>query len=126
MNKTYLYIPLLFFLSCVGKKKQFGSPVGYDFSKPEMFSVPESLDEISGICFHNGKGDTIYCEQDEQGKVYYLHLADKNAAHVKFGKGGDYEDIAIFNDQVFLLRSDGTLFSFPFNEINQEQAFDSK
>jgi uncharacterized protein YjiK len=120
MNKPLLYILFLVFLSCTGKK-DFKSPRGYDLNKPEKFSMPESINEISGISFYKGNKDTLYAEQDEKADLFYLHLGDKKAGHVKFGKKGDYEDIAIVNEQVILLRSDGTLFSFPFSERHQEE-----
>src|SRR6185295_18898294 len=125
MNKQYIAILFLAFLSCTNKK-DFKNPKGYDLSKPEKFTVPESIDEISGISFYKGNKDTLYAEQDEQGKLYYLHLGDKKANHVKFGKSGDYEDMAILNERVIMLRSDGTLFSFPINEIHQEEITDTK
>jgi uncharacterized protein YjiK len=125
MNKQYLYILFLILLSCAGKKIEFKSPPGYDLNKPEKFTVP-GLNEISGISFYEGKMDTIYAEQDEKGELFYLHLGDKTASHVKFGKKGDYEDMAIINEQVILLRSDGALFSFPFNQRHQEEIMDAK
>jgi uncharacterized protein YjiK len=121
MIKKYFYILFLVFLSCT-TKKDYKSPPGYDLDKPEKFSMPESINEVSGISFYKGNKDTLYAEQDEQGKVYYLHLGDKKAKYFKFGKGGDYEDIAIVNEQVIMLRSDGHLFSFPFNATRQEEA----
>lgn len=125
MNKQYIYILFLIFLSCTDKK-DFKNPKGYDLKKPEKFTVPESIDEISGISFYKGNKDTLYAEQDEQGKLFWLHLGDKKGNHVKFGKSGDYEDMAIVNEQVIMLRSDGILFSFPFYEIHQEEITNTK
>jgi hypothetical protein len=122
MNKFYIYTAFLAFLSCSGEKNKYKSPAGYDLNNPEKFTVPDALNEISGISFYRGKSDTLYGEQDEEGKLFYLHLGDKKTSHVKFGKKGDYEDLAIVNEQVILLRSDGILFSFPFTEIHQEEA----
>jgi len=126
MSKQYFYILFIAFLSCAEEKNNEKNPVGYDLNKPEKFTVPDALNEISGISFYNGSSDTLFAEQDEEGKLFYLHLGDKKASHVKFGKKGDYEDIAILNEHVILLRSDGTLFSFPFNEIHQEEITDAK
>jgi uncharacterized protein YjiK len=125
MNKQYLYALFLVFLSCKGKN-DFPSPPGYDLGKPEKFSVPDALNEISGISFHNGKKDTLYAEQDEKGELFWLHLGDAKANRVKFGKKGDFEDMTIVNEQVIMLRSDGILFSFPLNEIHQEEITDTK
>ena len=126
MIKPYLYILFPAFLSCAAKKNDFKTPPGYDLNKPQKFTVPDELNEISGISFYRGRSDTLYAEQDEKGELFYLHLGDKKAGHVKFGRKGDYEDVAIINEQVVLLRSDGTLFSFPFNEIHQEEIMDAK
>jgi uncharacterized protein YjiK len=126
MIKQYLYILFLAFLSCAGKKSDFRNPPGYDLNNPQKFTVPDGLNEISGISFYKGKNDTLYAQQDEQGELFYLRLGDKTAGHVRFGKRGDYEDMAIMNEQVVLLRSDGTLFSFPFNEIHREKMIDTK
>lgn len=103
-------------LSCIDQKK-FDSPPGYDLNNPVKYFMSESLLEISGIAFHHGKPDSLYAEQDEEGKVFYLKPGDKKPGHSKFGKAGDYEDIAILNEQVVLLRSDGVLFVFPFKQV---------
>jgi uncharacterized protein YjiK len=126
MNKQYAYILFVVFLSCAGNKTETKNPSGYDLTKPEKFYMPDALHEISGISFYNGKSDTLFAEQDEKADLFYLHLGDKEARHVKFGKKGDYEDMAIVNEQVILLRSDGILFSFPFNKIHQEEISDTK
>lgn len=107
-------------LSCVDKKP-YNSPPGYDLGKPEKFNMPDELTEISGIAFRNGKADSIYAEEDETGSIYYFKLGDKQIKHSKFGKSGDYEDIAILGERVILLRSDGTLFVFPFKSVRNPE-----
>ena len=64
----------------------------------------------------------LFAEQDEEGKIYYLKPGDTKAQHTKFGKNDDYEDIAICGDKVVILRSDGTLYAFPFNEMGKPEA----
>jgi hypothetical protein len=83
--------------------------------------MPESLTEISGIAFKQGKSDSLYAEEDESGRIYYFKLGDKQVNYSGFGKKGDYEDIAICRDQVIILRSDGVLFSFPFNQVRNKE-----
>ncbi|MBC7400370.1 MAG: SdiA-regulated family protein, partial [Mucilaginibacter sp.] len=91
-------------LSCI-EQKSYTSPPGYDLNKPVKYNMSEGLLEISGIAFHHGNPDSLYAEQDEKGHIYYLKLGDKKTpGYSKFGKSGDYEDIAILNDQVVLLR----------------------
>ncbi|WP_214071193.1 SdiA-regulated family protein [Mucilaginibacter sp. dw_454] len=107
-------------LSCIDKRT-FTSPPGYDLNNPVKYFMTDNLTEISGIAFRHGKPDSIYAEQDEEGKVYYFKLGDKKPAHSRFGKPGDFEDIAILNDQVVMLRSDGVLFVFPFNQVRSAE-----
>ena len=66
---------------------------------------------------YHGRADFVYAQQDEAGHIYYMKLGDKKAAYSKFAGHGDYEDIAIMGEQVFILRSDGALFTFPFKSV---------
>jgi SdiA-regulated len=122
-------LTLLFILSLLKITpgcKQSHSPVKdstaeYDLTKPVIYKMLPVLDEISGISFLNGNSDTLYAEQDEEGKLFYFHLGDKEVRHTKFSKRGDYEDVAICNGAVIMLRSDGTLFTFPLSEIENKE-----
>jgi hypothetical protein len=89
---------------------------GYDITSPEKFFMPESLHEISGISFYKNNSDTVYAIQDEEGKLFRLAWDKKKQYHSKFGKKGDYEDLAIISEAVFILKSNGHLFTFPFSE----------
>lgn len=110
-----LWITVVICAGC-GEKKHYPGPAGYDLNRPERFLMPGSLHEISGIAFHNGNSDTIYAEEDEDGRLYRLPWAHKVTSYSKFGKHGDYEDLAICREQVIMLRSDGVLFTFPFGQ----------
>lgn len=89
---------------------------GYDLSKPIVYKVPRELNEISGIAFYQGTADTVYAIQDEKGILFCLSLPQGTLQEFKFGKKGDYEDIAITNNQVIILRSDGTIFRFKLRD----------
>ncbi len=88
--------------------------------------MPESLLEISGIAFYHDRPDTIYSIQDEDGDLYRQAWGIKKQKHAVFGKRGDYEDVAILNETVMVLRSDGTLIVFPFAEASKEEVSDLK
>lgn len=111
-------------VSCNNSKQpdSVSNPPGYDFSKPEKYIMPNVLLEVSGIAFRNGNPDTLYAQQDEEGKVYALMPGQKKNRETRFSKRGDYEDITFANGYVFLLRSDGTIFSFPESELQSDQA----
>ncbi len=110
-------------VSCTNKSGSKGgaNPKGYDLNKPVKYYMPDELLEVSGIAFNNGKSDSIYAEQDEDGRIFYLKLGDKQAKWGKFGKKGDYEDIAICHKQVIMLRSDGVLFTFPLSQARNTE-----
>ncbi|GGA91183.1 SdiA-regulated domain-containing protein [Mucilaginibacter rubeus] len=110
-------------ISCKNKEKAIpASPTGYDLNNPVKYKMPEDLTEISGFAFHNGKNDSVYAEQDEEGFLFNLKLGDKKANYTKFGKSGDYEDVTICREQVIMLKSDGTLFTFPFSQVRTKEA----
>ncbi len=110
------------FSACAQTRESFESPVGYDLNKPVKYKMPEDLFEISGIAFHEGKADVLYAEQDEDGKIFSLKPGDATAGHVKFAGHGDYEDIAIINNYVIMMRSDGVFYTIPFGEVQQGKA----
>jgi len=117
---------LLGFYACKPVKPSFTSPKGYDLLNPEKFSMPESLLEISGIAFHRDKMDTVYSIQDEDGRLFRQGWLNKKQKHTVFGKKGDYEDVAILNETVIVLRSDGSLYVFPLSQATTEKVKDIK
>ncbi|CAN5551476.1 hypothetical protein BH10BAC3_BH10BAC3_38940 [soil metagenome] len=117
MKKLLAYL-FVFFLGvgCKSNSDAAKQLTDYDLTKPEKFIMPESLLEISGITFYNGKNDTIYAIQDEEGKVFRVALGLKKQWHTKFGKQGDYEDLTILHDKVVILQSNGTFYVLPFED----------
>jgi hypothetical protein len=98
------------------------SPPGYNLAAPKKFILTDALHEISGIVLLRGNPDTMYAEEDEDGKLFYFHPGDGKYAYRKFGKRGDYEDVTILDDKEFvLLRSDGSLFVFPVGLVREGQ-----
>ena len=107
--------------SCESQQQPYASPPGYNLNNPRRFNMPNVLREISGIAFYKGTGDTLYAEQDEEGKVFRFSLGDANVQVTRFGKKGDFEDISIVNDYIIMLRSDGVLFTFPITEMRKKE-----
>ncbi|MBS7564635.1 SdiA-regulated family protein [Mucilaginibacter sp. Bleaf8] len=107
-------------ISSCGQSNQqvYKSPVGYNFREPERHGMPEDLLEISGIAFNKLDSKTVYAIQDEDGRLFYGRVTAPKFQKTKFGKHGDYEDIAICNDRVIVLKSNGKLYEFPLSEIN--------
>lgn len=122
--KKLIYILFIFILAgfygC-RPKLTYTSPKGYDLNHPEKFNMPESLHEISGIAFYHNRSDTVYSIQDEEGRFFRQAWGNKKQEHAVFATKGDYEDVAILDQTVMVLRSDGTLFTFPISESRKEK-----
>lgn len=119
-----ILISLVIFLSLLSCKKEkcsFTSPPNYDFNNPEIYKMPETLLEISGHAFHKGQKDTIYAQQDERGVVYTMVLGTDYLRTSLFKKHGDFEDIAIANETVMMLKSNGKLYTFPFKDLKNKE-----
>ena len=115
VNKIVIAI-LLFIanINCTGSPEEEKTIKAYDLERPDKFLMPESLLEISGITFYKGNSDTVYAIQDEQGRLFKIPWGVKKQTNAKFGKQSDYEDVTIVNERVLILKSSGSLFSFPF------------
>lgn len=107
--------------ACKQKAKKELLLNGYNLSAPEKFFMPESLLEISGIAFYKGNNDTVYAVQDESGKVFRIAWNIKKTNHTRFAGNGDYEDLAVLNDTLYILKSNGNLYVFPFAERNLKE-----
>lgn len=81
----------------------------YDFENPDMaIELDADLEEISGLTLL-GDG-RLGAVQDEDGVIFVLDSGSGAVvARRSFGEGGDYEGIERVDDDVFVLRSDGTL-----------------
>lgn len=121
-----LWLALSSLGACAQPTHRGASPDGYDFNNYQRYAMPDVLHEISGIAFRDGDPGMLYAEQDEEGKVYTLRPGDKKAAHVRFGAKGDYEDMALANGFVVMLRSDGVLFDFPLKEFAAGEITDAR
>lgn len=109
-------------ISCVGnKEKVVSNPPGYNLTKPQKYSMPDILQEVSGIAFNKGDNAFVYAQQDEDGKLFKLPLGTKDETKTKFAGKGDYEDVSILNNWAILLKSNGDLFSFPLSETKNEE-----
>ncbi len=82
----------------------------YNLSKPSAeHKLSNRLREISGIVAISS--DELACVQDESGSVFFLSLdGDKTRDRIKFSERGDYEDLTVADRDLYVLRSDATLF----------------
>lgn len=82
----------------------------YNLDRPdEIVKLPHILKEISGIA--HLKNNEFACIQDEKGIVFVYDESKNEIVHeYPLLPDGDYESIARVADDLFVLRSDATLF----------------
>lgn len=74
----------------------------------ERWDVPAVLKEISGLAYISP--GRFACIQDETGSVFIYRTGEEQVEkEIPFGKGGDYEDLAIAGNSVFVLESGGKI-----------------
>jgi uncharacterized protein YjiK len=82
----------------------------YELSVPDKKTkLPSELREISGIqLLDDGR---IAAIEDEHGKVYIIEFSSGEIKEkIRFGDNGDYEGIAIVDNNAWILKSNGNLY----------------
>jgi len=83
----------------------------YDLSKPKKtIELPSFLNEVSGVSLCETQ-EVIWAVQDERGVIFKLDI--ENGAVIDslpFWKKGDYEGIEIVGDNMYVLKSSGTIY----------------
>ncbi len=111
-----LFFFTFLFLSCEQKKFEkttnniLDDDFRFDLKSPfKKFELPDVLREISGI---NAVNDSlIACINDEIGVVYFYNLNSNEIDHkIKFTGKGDFEDLVVVNDTIYILESNGTIW----------------
>lgn len=96
----------------------------YDFYNPqEVYELPDVLREVSGIALSSDFND-VFCVQDELGVIFKYHLESQSLSNLyRFSDIGDFEDLTLVNDTLYILRSDGNLFIY---DLKSEQLISEK
>ena len=75
----------------------------------KKWNMPKDLTEISGISYIDGQ--RFACVQDELGKIFiYNATLSSVEKEISFGVPGDYEELAMVGETIWVLRADGKLF----------------
>lgn len=87
----------------------------YDLVTPEeKYFLPYVLAEISGLSYLDNSALTV---DDEKGRVFIYDFLKKDITHaIEFSRPDDYEGVEMVGDTVYVLRSDGDVYKFPFTE----------
>ncbi|WP_299105066.1 SdiA-regulated domain-containing protein [uncultured Winogradskyella sp.] len=121
-NKTFNIILILilftgialFFLSLKSNRiKQndgiIESETFHNYNIKNTYKLPKILNEVSGIVWLTY--NTFACIQDEDGSIFIYNTENSRiTSEIKFASKGDYEAIAINNEDAYVLRSDGLIY----------------
>ncbi|MFT5386334.1 MAG: hypothetical protein ACI8VT_003155 [Saprospiraceae bacterium] len=85
----------------------------YDLDNPGFtYTLPQELLEISALTYDDQR-KTLLAVNDERANIYLLDAKDCSVKEeYDFGKKGDYEGIEIVGDIVYVVKSNGNIFSF--------------
>lgn len=115
-----ILIPILTLFLCSACETQSKTKVldinGFDWTNKKIIELQPELNEISGIAYDKNK-HRFLAINDEQGILFVLNSNDYTIQKkLKFGKKGDYECVSVNEDKVFVLRSDGNLYTMIYND----------
>ncbi len=93
----------------VSKMPSFNLP--YELDEPDKtFKLEGALDEISGLGITPADSKLI-AVQDEKGKIYVLDKKNGEIERkISFWKDGDYEGVEPVGNDIFVVKSSGTLY----------------
>lgn len=75
----------------------------------KKWDMPDYLKEISGLAYMDA--DRFACVQDEAGTIFVYNTATSSVEkEISFATRGDYEGLAVVDQSVWVVRSDGHLF----------------
>lgn len=111
-----LLVPLFTsaFLSCVPSDKSGKQASALSFLAPKdkqytVWELPDELKEVSGVIFKDSVN--VLAVEDEDGLIYQYNLRDKKiVSKTRFAGEGDYEDLTIVGNDVYVVNSAGDLF----------------
>jgi uncharacterized protein YjiK len=118
----------IFVLGCVNVENRIIDPVlqDYDLQKvpytlyepTKIIKLHHDLEEISGLSFYGD--NSLVSVEDETGKIYMMNAETGVVERkIKFAKSGDYEGVEVIDGFVFVMESNGTLYSFFLTDRDQ-------
>ncbi len=94
----------------------------YQVNTPDKtFTMPKELEEISGLSVSKD-GKSLVAIQDENGIIF---LVDKNTGKIvketKFWEDGDYEGVEVVGEDIYVVKSSGTIYRMAKNGEDVEK-----
>lgn len=113
-----IFLSIMGLLLCTVSLSQDSLHV-YNLGKPLRYlELDETLTELSGLACFN---DQFCAVQDEKGKIYFLDAQTGAILHDdKFWDKGDFEDIEIVEERVFVIKSNGNIYESNIYSIDED------
>ncbi len=102
-------------------------PPPYEFAfrldEPDAtFTMPGKLTEISGLSL-TSDGQFLLANNDEEGKIFYLSKENgKVVDEIKFESSGDYEGIEMVGEEIYVVKSNGTIVRVKNSDKKKDRA----
>ncbi len=111
-----------FMYSCRSAAQTPATAIPYRWDKPERrVELSDELLEISGLALAPD-GKHLLAIQDEKGIIYELHPGTMQILRrMEFVPEGDFEDITVVGDTLYVVKSSGTLYRIVHTSTAQQQ-----
>lgn len=97
-------------IGCKKKTTTLKSPQGYNFQEVVTDKLDLKIKEASGLVW-DPVNNVFITHIDESGKLFYLDRDTKKIVkEVDFAGKGDFEDIALVGEALYMLESNGTIW----------------
>lgn len=106
-----LFFILILFAACSADVNDASVNIdGYDYARMKEVELEHPLKEISGIAYR-ADSNSFVAINDEKGIIYVLDPQTFRITNkYSFGEAGDYEEIQVHKNTIYILRSDGTIY----------------
>ena len=110
------FVNILSIQGCTANEKEMNSPPKeYDLNNPSVLYLNETMAEISGIYFYQ-KDSSLFAVSNESGYLFKIHLnKDFITQRWKFDKTHDFEDVLYWNNNFYILESNGNIHTLQFS-----------
>jgi len=116
-NIFFLTGVMIVWTSCQSKK--YKSPPEYDLNAPSSVKMPSELKNISGITFFKENASMIYAIDENAGTIFCYYPSSSIVVKSEFDLQGPFEDIAIMDSSMYVLKNNGTIYSFPMKSMGK-------
>ena len=115
LSPVIVLMILFGYQSCESQKSKPAATTSlYDLNHPAEFTLPEGLNEISGLAYYP-KDSSAFAIIDEDGLLFKLYLNESGIIKKgKFDKKHDFEDVVMHDSTFYVLIRNGDIETLKF------------